>query len=61
MPLGDSPSGTYWWDGHGIIDRGGLAYSGYWCFEAAAVVKLLGIDDSSFRDNEYYPADLLPR
>jgi Domain of unknown function (DUF1911) len=51
--------GTYWWDGHAIIDRGGLAYSGYWCFEAAAVVKLLDIDDSSFRDNEYYPADLL--
>lgn len=34
-------------------------YYGYWCFEAAAVVKIKGLDDSSFRDHPYYPADLV--
>lgn len=33
-------------------------YSGYWCFVAAAIVKIKGLDDSSFRDNQYYPKDL---
>ena len=43
-------------------DKGGEgAYYGYWCFEAALVAKLLNIDDSSFRDNVYYPADMLHR
>jgi hypothetical protein len=31
------------------------AYFGYWSFESAAVVKIRGLDDSSFRDNQYYP------
>ncbi|QBG34923.1 PoNe immunity protein domain-containing protein [Litorilituus sediminis] len=35
------------------------AYSGYWCWEAALVVKLYNIDDSSFIDHEYYPKDLV--
>ncbi|MBF4636310.1 DUF1911 domain-containing protein [Agreia pratensis] len=48
-----------WWNSHERIAAGGLSYGGYWCFEAAAVVKLLDIDDSSFRDNEFYPADLV--
>ncbi len=34
-------------------------YSGYWCFEAAAVVAIKGLNDTSFRDNEYYPKDLV--
>jgi len=34
-------------------------YSGLWCFEAAAVVKIMGLDDSSFIDNQYYPKDLV--
>jgi hypothetical protein len=34
-------------------------YSGYWCFAAAAIVKIKDLDDSSFRDNEYYPKDML--
>ena len=41
-------------------DQGGEgAYYGYWCFEAALLVRLLNIDDSSFRDNVYYPADMV--
>lgn len=50
---------TDWWGEAERIQLGSVLYSGYWCFEAAAVVKLLGIDDSLFRDNEYYPADLV--
>ena len=34
-------------------------YCGYWSFEAAAVVKIMGLDDSSFIDNQYYPKDLV--
>jgi len=34
-------------------------YSGFWCFEAAAVVKIMGLDDSSFTNNKYYPKDLV--
>ena len=34
-------------------------YCGYWSFESAAVVKIMGLDDSSFIDNQYYPKDLV--
>lgn len=34
-------------------------FKGYWAWEAALVVKFFGIDDSSFKDNEYYPYDLV--
>lgn len=35
------------------------AYDGYWCWEAALVVKLYDIDDSLFSDHPYYPVDLV--
>jgi len=35
------------------------AYDGYWCWEAALIVKLYGIDDSAFIDHQYYPKDLV--
>jgi len=35
-----------------------LLFYGYWAFEVAAIVKIKGLDDSSFRDNPYYPQDL---
>lgn len=34
-------------------------YVGYWCFQAAAITKILDLDDSSYRDNQYYPKDLV--
>lgn len=34
-------------------------YRGYWAFEAAAVAKILGIDDSSLKGFKYYPYDLV--
>ena len=37
-------SDTYWHDSHLAEDTG---YFGYWCFELAAFVKALGVDDRS--------------
>jgi hypothetical protein len=34
-------------------------YYGYWSFETAAIVKILGLDDSKFIDCQYYPKDLV--
>jgi len=34
------------------------SYLGLWSFEAAAVAYFLDIDDSSFRDKDFYPRDL---
>jgi len=34
-------------------------YYGYWSFESVAITKILGLDDSSYRDNKYYPKDML--
>jgi len=35
------------------------SYLGYWAFETAAIVKIFGLDDSSLRDVDYYPYDLV--
>ena len=48
--------GAYWHDCHKGPEGGG--YFGYWCFEAAGVVKAFRLDDSAFRDMAYYPKDL---
>jgi hypothetical protein len=34
-------------------------YAGYWAWEVAALVKILGLDDSSFKNNSYYPYDMV--
>lgn len=34
-------------------------YCGYWSFEAAAIAKIMGLDDTSFIDNQYYPKELV--
>jgi hypothetical protein len=47
---------TYWHDCHLGKDGGG--YFGYWCFEAASVVKAFKLDDSLIRENPYYPKDM---
>jgi len=49
---------TYWHDSHLGEDAG---FFGYWCFELAAFVKMLKIDDSAFADNIFYPRDLVRR
>jgi hypothetical protein len=45
-----------WYDSHKSKHD---TYCGYWSFETAAIVKIMGIDDSDFRDCIYYPKDLL--
>lgn len=47
---------VYW---HGNDKGDDTGYMGYWAFEAALVVILFDIDDTSFRDNVYYPKDLV--
>lgn len=44
---------------YGLHTSGQNTYCGYWCFASAAIVKIMDLDDSSFRDNEYYPKDLV--
>jgi hypothetical protein len=34
-------------------------YVGYWCFQAAAITKIMKLDDSIYRDHKFYPKDLL--
>jgi hypothetical protein len=47
---------VYWHNTHQGAEG---AYKGYWCFDVALVVMLLGIDDSLVADHPYYPADLV--
>lgn len=50
----------YWWDFYANKELGMKgAYFGCWCIEAAAVVKVFGLDDSICVDHRHYPADLL--
>jgi hypothetical protein len=44
---------------HDNLKGGEGAYFGYWAFDVALVVMILDIDDASFRDNQYYPKDLV--
>jgi hypothetical protein len=47
---------VYWYDTHKGAEG---SYVGYWCFDVALVVMLLGIDDSQVQDHPHYPADLV--
>ena len=44
-----------WYNSH-LRDHG---YSGYWAWEVAAVVKVMGLDDATFKNNPYYPYDMV--
>lgn len=52
-----SNKSAYWYDFHKYTDR--YLYYGYWALEVAALVKVLNIPDASFKDNKYYPYDLV--
>ncbi len=34
-------------------------HTGYWSWEAGAIAKILGLDDSSLKDQPYYPYDMV--
>ncbi|MBQ8966474.1 PoNe immunity protein domain-containing protein [Ruminococcus sp.] len=46
-----------WYDTHKITDDD--LYYGYWCFEAGAVAKRLGLADSDLQNEPYSPYDLV--
>lgn len=39
-------------------NRKGFQFFGYWSLEAAAISIVLGIDDTSYRDDIFYPREL---
>ena len=39
--------------------KGSAVFLGYWSFESGAITYLLDIDDSSYRDHEFYPRDMV--
>ena len=53
-----------WYKGHDFLPwydihkSDQMLYCGYWSNETAAAVKILGIDDSCLKDQQYYPYDL---
>jgi len=47
---------AYWHNSHLGEDAG---FFGYWCFELAAIVKMLRIDDAEWKSNVFYPGDLV--
>ncbi|KZE37999.1 hypothetical protein AV656_03445 [Bhargavaea cecembensis] len=55
----------YWYEGHDEAawhDRHlhkDEIYNGYWCFESAAIVKILELDDRELAGRRYYPHDLV--
>ncbi len=46
---------SYWHGNH----KDEKLYFGYWCFESAAVVKILGLDPEEFNGVDYFPIDIL--
>ncbi|MDE5776858.1 MAG: DUF1911 domain-containing protein [Treponemataceae bacterium] len=42
----------------GIITNTSKCYRGFWCIEAAALVKALGLDDAGLKGCKYYPYDM---
>ncbi|WP_424237970.1 PoNe immunity protein domain-containing protein [Bhargavaea ginsengi] len=55
----------YWYEGHDEAAWHDLhlhednIYYGYWSFESAAIVKILGLDDRELAGRRYYPHDLV--
>ena len=49
--------GSAWYGTHELENK--YQYNGYWCFEAGAAAKRLGLDDSGLNNERYYPYDLV--
>ncbi|MEG0487696.1 MAG: DUF1911 domain-containing protein, partial [Acinetobacter sp.] len=47
-----------WYNSH-LEPAEELRYSGYWAFEAAALVYLLDLDDSALHKYLFYPKDIV--
>jgi hypothetical protein len=46
-------------ESHNDSHKRGATFHGYWSWEAAAITVLLDIDDTSYRDAQFYPRDLV--
>ncbi|MED5524837.1 MAG: PoNe immunity protein domain-containing protein [Pseudomonadota bacterium] len=44
--------------GYELHIKGKNTYTGYWCYEAALITRLYHIDDSIYRNHDFYPKDL---
>ena len=49
-------SDTGWYNSHSSKYN---IYSGYWSWESGALVKILGLDDTILKDQQYYPYDMV--
>ena len=47
---------AYWYENH---NSKADTFFGYWSFESGALVKILELDDSSLKDTQYYPYDMV--
>lgn len=47
---------AYWFDNDKNKND---VFFGYWSFETATFIRILGLDDSSLKDQQYYPHDLV--
>jgi len=52
--------GQSWWGMHQYNnDKTPFeGFGGYWCWEAAAIARICGVDDSALEGHKYYPYDL---
>lgn len=46
---------AYWYDAHKNKND---VYFGYWCFEVAAICKVLNVNDEILKSSEYYPYEM---
>ncbi|HPO50451.1 MAG TPA: DUF1911 domain-containing protein, partial [Spirochaetota bacterium] len=44
----------FWYNSH---LRKTNTYRGYWAFEVAALIKMIGLDGNIFKDLDYFPSD----
>lgn len=47
---------TYWFDNDKNKNE---VFFGYWSFESGAFAKILGLDDTTLKEQQYYPYDLV--
>lgn len=47
--------GAWWYGGHNNDKK---PYYGYWAYECAAAVRILGLDDATLNGQKWYPYDL---
>ena len=52
----DLHKNTGWYNSH---EKNYMNFFGYWSFESAALTCIMGLDDRGYRDQQYYPKDLV--